>query len=74
MYTKTEHRLLGLALAALAVTMGGDLLGSQLLMTVGVAGFAVALLTLFAVMSVVLVVGVGSDLNAPDLRAVDRAR
>ncbi|WP_280587573.1 hypothetical protein [Halorubrum sp. Boch-26] len=75
MNTKAEDRLLGLAVAALVTTIGGELLGSQLLVTVGVVGFAVALLALFAVMSVVLAVSVGStELNAPDPRATDRAR
>lgn len=76
MNTKTEDRLLGLALAALTATIGGELLGSELLITVGVAGFAVALLALFAVMSVALAVSVArpSELNGPNPTATDRAR
>jgi len=43
-----------LASAALVTTIGGELLGSQLLITVGAVGFVISLLALFAVMSVVL--------------------
>ena len=76
MDTKSEDRLLGLAVAALAATLGGELLGSQLLVTAGVVGFVVAIVTLFAVMSVVLAVGVARspDLNGPDLAPTDGAR
>jgi O-antigen ligase len=76
MNTKAEDRLLGLAVAALAATIGGELLGSQLLVTVGVAGFAVALLALFAVMGVVLAVSVARspELNGPDSTATGRVR
>ncbi|ELZ43571.1 hypothetical protein C471_00605 [Halorubrum saccharovorum DSM 1137] len=74
MDTKTEDRLIGLALAALVATIGGELLGSQLLVTVGVAGFAAALLALFAVMSVVLTAGVARSLNAPEPTVTDGAR
>jgi len=76
MHTKAEDRLLGLALVALLTTMGGELLGSQVLIAVGAAGFAVAIAALFAVMSVVLAASVArsSELNAPDPTAIDRPR
>lgn len=76
MNTKTEDRLLGLTVAALAATIGGELLGSQLLVTIGVAGFAVALVALFAVMTAVLALSVARspELNAPDPTATDRVR
>ncbi|GAA0533462.1 hypothetical protein ABNG02_09490 [Halorubrum ejinorense] len=76
MYTKSENRLLGLALAALLTTIGAELLGSQPLVTVGVGVFALAVVALFAVMSVVLAVNVarGSDLIALDAAAAERPR
>ncbi|WP_435099115.1 hypothetical protein [Halorubrum sp. N11] len=76
MNTKSEDRLLGVASAALIVTIGGELLGSQLLVTVGAAGFVIALLALFAVMSVVLAVGVARlpELNGPDPTVTERVR
>ncbi|MFO8115081.1 MAG: hypothetical protein R6U01_06935 [Halorubrum sp.] len=76
MDTKTEDRLLGLALAALLATIGGELFGSQLLVTGGVTVLVLALLGLFAVMSVVLAVSVARapDLNAPDPTATERVR
>ena len=70
MDTKSEDRLLGLAVAALAATLGGELLGSQLIVTVGVAVFAVTIVALFAVMGVVLAVGVA---RSPELNGSDRA-
>ena len=70
MHTKTEDRLLGAALAALLATIGGELLGSQLLISVGVAGFVLALTTLFAVMGLVLAASV---VRKPDLTALDSA-
>ncbi|QAU11797.1 hypothetical protein EKH57_02965 [Halorubrum sp. BOL3-1] len=76
MYTKTENQLFGLALVALSATIGAELLGSQLLVTVGVGVFALAVVALFAVMSVVLAVGVArtSDQNTLDAAATDRPR
>ena len=76
MHTKTEDRLLGAAFAALLTTIGGELLGSQLLVTVGVAGFALALTVLFAVMGLVLAVSVirEPDLTALDSTVTERAR
>jgi len=76
MDTKTEDRLLGLAAAALVATLGGELLGSQLLIAVGVAGFAVAIATLFAVMTAVLAVSVARspELDAFDPTAAETAR
>jgi uncharacterized membrane protein YgaE (UPF0421/DUF939 family) len=76
MDTKSEDRLLGVALAALFATIVGELLGSELLMTVGVAVFAHAHVARFAVMSVVLAVHTArlSELNALDPAIVDRPR
>jgi uncharacterized membrane protein YgaE (UPF0421/DUF939 family) len=76
MDTKSEDRLLGLALAALLATIGGELIGSQLVMTVGVTVFALSLATLFAVMTVVLVVNVArsSSLDALDPALTERPR
>ncbi len=76
MNTKTEDRLLGVVSAALLATMGGELLGSQLIITVGVVVFVLALAALFGVMSVVLAMSVArtSELNAPDPTAIERAR
>ncbi|QUO46565.1 MULTISPECIES: hypothetical protein [Halorubrum] len=76
MYSKSENRLLGLALAALLTTIGAELLGSQLLVAVGVGVFALAVVALFAVMGVVLAVSVarGSDLSALDATATERPR
>jgi len=72
MNTKSEDRLLGLASAALVTTIGGELLGSQLLITVGAVGFVISLLALFAVMSVVLAVGVARTpvMSAPTRRSL----
>lgn len=76
MNTNAENRLLGLAVAALLATAGGELLGSQQLVTVGVVGFALALLALFAVMGIVLAVSVARtpELNAPDPAVPGRTR
>ena len=76
MYTKSENQLLGLALVALLATIGAELLGSPLLVTIGIGVFALAVVALFAVMSVVLAVSVarGSDLNALDAAATERPR
>jgi len=70
MHTKAEDRLLGATLAALLATIGGELLGSQLLVTVGVAGFVLALTALFAVMGLVLA---ASIVRNPGLTALDSA-
>jgi len=72
MNTKSEDRLLGLASAAPVTTIGGELLGSQLLITVGAVGFVISLLALFAVMSVVLAVGVARTpvMSAPTRRSL----
>lgn len=73
--TKTRDRLLGLTLVALLATIGGELLGMTLLVTIGVTGFFLALVGLFAIMTVTLVVGVsqtsGSKIYDPTL--ADRA-
>jgi len=71
-----QDRLLGLALAALLATIGGELIGSQLVTTVGVTVFALSLVTLFAVMTVVLVVNVArpSSLDALDPTLTERPR
>jgi hypothetical protein len=76
MTTKTEDRLLGLALISLLATFGGELLGTALLVTIGVTSFFLAVAGLLAVMAVTLVAGVsqtsGPDMHDP-LRA-DRTR
>jgi len=76
MDTKSEDRLLGLAIVALLATMGGELLGSQLVVTVGVTVFALSLVALFAVMSVVLAVNVArtSELNSIEPAMSERPR
>lgn len=65
MDTKSEDRLLRVAVAALLVTLGGELLGSDLLLTAALTVFVLALVALFAVMSVVLVVGVARESELP---------
>lgn len=67
MDTKSEDRLLRLAVLALLTTIGGELIGSDLLMTVSLAVFALALVSLFAVMSVVFAVGLAHDSKLPAL-------
>ena len=67
MTTKTEDRLLGLAVAALLTTAGGELLGVSPLVTLGVTGFALALIGLFVVMPLELLVGL-SRTSGPDMR------
>ncbi|TQQ82848.1 hypothetical protein EGH24_05250 [Halonotius terrestris] len=67
MTTKTEDRLLGLAVAALLTTAGGELLGISLLVAAGVTGFALALAGLFVVMPLSLLVGL-SRISGPDMR------
>lgn len=68
MTPKTRDRFLGLSIAALLVTIGGDLLAMPLLLTVGVTGFFLAVAGLFALMTVSLVVGLRqrSGPDAPD--------
>jgi len=58
--------------SSLVTTIGGELLGSQLLITVGAVGFVISLLALFAVMSVVLAVGVARTpvMSAPTRRSL----
>lgn len=58
MTTQTRDRFLGLTLVALLVTIGGDLLGMTLLVALGVTSFFLAVVGLFALMTVTLVVGV----------------
>jgi len=58
MSTKAQNRVLGLTVAALLVTIGGELLGMRLLTTIGVASFFVAVVGLFALMTVTLIDGV----------------
>jgi len=70
MTTNAEDRLLGLAVAALLATVGGELLAIPLLVTVGVAGFFAALAVLFAVMTVTLAVGAS---RSPGLEMRDPA-
>ncbi|QHS16562.1 hypothetical protein GWK26_05010 [haloarchaeon 3A1-DGR] len=66
MTTTSQDRLLGLTLVALLATMGGELLGMTLLVTIGVTSFFLAVAGLFALMAVTLVVGV-SQLSGPDM-------
>lgn len=76
MITKSQDRLLGLALVALLATVGGELLGSTPLLTTGVTGFFLAVAGLFVLMTVTLVVAVGRS-SGPDMRppiGTDRAR
>ena len=58
MTTKIRDRFLGLTLVALLVTIGGELLGMTLLVSLGVTSFFLAVVGLFALMTVTLVVGV----------------
>ncbi|MFW6318442.1 MAG: hypothetical protein ACOC06_08255 [Halorubrum sp.] len=76
MTTKTEDRLLGLAVAALLTTLGGELLAIPLLVAVGLVGFFTALPLLFAVMTVTLAVSLKRS-SGPEMRdpaIVDRTR
>lgn len=67
MTTKTEDRLLGLAVAALLTTAAGEVFGISLLATLGVTSFALALIGLLVVMPVELLVGL-SRTSGPDMR------
>ena len=75
MSTKSQDRLLGLALLSLLVAFGGDLLGMTALIAVGVASFSLAVAGVLALMTVTLVIGVsrvsGPDMHDPTL--ADRA-
>ena len=75
MTTRTQDRFLGLTLVALLLTLSGELLRMTLLTTVGVTSFFLALVGLFALMTVTLVDGVrqrsGRDIYDPVL--ADRA-
>jgi len=66
MTTRSQDRLLGLAVASLVVTFGGDLLGLMPLVTVGVASLFLAVVGLLALMTASLVVGV-SRISGPDM-------
>lgn len=68
MTTKSQDRLLGLALFALLVTIGGEILGMTLLVTIGVPSFFIAVAGLLALMTVSLVVGI-SRTSGPGMRA-----
>ena len=75
MTTKTEDQLLGLAVAALLTTIGGELGGVAALVTLGVTTFALALLGLLVVMTLSLIVGLSRS-SGPDMHPVattDRA-
>jgi len=72
MTTKTEDRLLGLAVAALLATIGGELGGAAALVTLGVTTFALALLGLLIVMTFSLIVGLSRS-TGPDMHAVATA-
>jgi len=69
MTTKLEDRLLGLAVAALLTTIGGELAGAAALVTLGVTTFAFALAALLVVMTLSLLVGL-SRLSGPDMHPV----
>jgi len=69
MTTKLEDRLLGLAVAALLTTIGGELAGAAALVTLGVTTFALALAGLLVVMTLSLLVGL-SRLSGPDMQPV----
>jgi hypothetical protein len=55
---KLQQQLLAVQLLALAVTFAGELAGLWALVTVGVAGFFLALAALFVQMTADLVLGV----------------
>jgi len=65
--TKSEDRLLGLAVAALFTTAAGELFGVSLLVALGVTSFALALVGLLVVMPLELLVGL-SLISGPDMR------
>ena len=67
MTTKTEDRLLGLAVAALLTTAAGEVFGISLLVALGVTSFALALVGLLVVMPLALLVGL-SRTSGPDMR------
>lgn len=67
MTTNTEDRLLGLAVAALLTTIGGELAGVAALVILGVATFALALAALLIVMTLSLLVGL-THLSGPDMQ------
>jgi hypothetical protein len=69
MTTKTEDRLLGVAVAALLTTIGGELAGTAALVTLGVTTFALALVGLLIVMPLSLLVGLTRS-SGPDMHAV----
>ncbi|MFC7026415.1 hypothetical protein ACFQJ5_00425 [Halomicroarcula sp. GCM10025324] len=64
--TTTQDQFLGLALLALLVTLGGELLAVTLLVTIGVTSFFLAVVGLFALMTAALIVGV-SQRSGPDM-------
>ena len=66
MTTKTEDRLLGLAVAALLTTAAGEVFGISLLVALGVTSFALALVGLLVVMPLALLVGL-SRTSGPDM-------
>lgn len=66
MTTKSEDRLLGIALVALLAAMGGELLGMTSLVGIGLTGFVLAVTGLFALMTVTLLVGLGRT-SGPDM-------
>ena len=66
MTTKSQDRLLGIAVVALLVTFGGELFGMTLLVSLSVTGFFLAVVWLLALMTVTLIVGV-SRTSGPDM-------
>ena len=69
MTTNTEDRLLGLAVAALLTTIGGELAGVAALVALGVTTFALALAALLVVMPLSLLVGLSRS-SGPDMHPV----
>lgn len=76
MTTMIEDRLLGLAVAALSITISGELAGIGSLATFGATTFAAAIAALFVAMPLSLLVGL-SRTSGPDMQPVrpsERAR
>jgi len=69
MTTKTEDRLLGLAVAALLTAIGGELAGVAALVALGVTTFALAIAALLVVMPLSLLVGLSRS-SRPDMHPV----
>ena len=68
MTTTLEDRLLGIALWALLLAAGGELLAVPLAVTLGVGAFFLALAGLLVSMTLTLLAGL-TRLSGPDMRA-----